>query len=75
MRETFKSLINYANNSDRFENVYDGWIESLEEELVVLEVYSVILKTQKEHAGFVAWEQAVYSCISPFRCLVTILKS
>ncbi|MBD3839763.1 MAG: hypothetical protein IE878_05170 [Epsilonproteobacteria bacterium] len=47
MRATFKSLINYANNSDRFENIYDGWIESLEEELVVLEVYSVILKTQK----------------------------
>lgn len=47
MRETFKSLLNYANNPERFENIYDGWINSLEEELVVLEVYSVILNTRK----------------------------
>jgi len=45
MRETFKSLLNYANNPERFENIYDGWINSQEEELVVLEVYSVILNT------------------------------
>ena len=51
-RETFKSLINYANNCDRFENIYDGWIESLEEELVVLEVYSVILNTRRNLRKF-----------------------
>lgn len=47
IRETFRSLINYADNSDRFESIYDGWINSLEEELVVLEVYSVILHTKR----------------------------
>ena len=46
-RETFRGLISYANNSDRFESIYDGWIHSLEEELVVLEVYSVILHTRR----------------------------
>ncbi len=51
-RETFKSLINYANNSDRFENIYDGWIETLDQELVVLEVYSVILNTRRNLKSF-----------------------
>lgn len=51
-RETFKSLINYANNSDRFENIYDGWIENLDDELVVLEVYSVILNTRRNLKKF-----------------------
>ena len=45
-KETLKSLLTYANNPDRFENIYDGWINSLAEELVVLEVYSVILNTK-----------------------------
>jgi len=52
IRETFRSLMNFANNTDRFENIYDGWINSLEEELVVLEVYSVILKTRKSLKEF-----------------------
>ena len=45
-KETLKSLITYAENPDRFENIYEGWINTLEEELVVLEVYSVILNTK-----------------------------
>ena len=51
-RETFKSLIEYANNSERFENIYDGWIDNLDHELVVLEVYSVILNTQRNLQKF-----------------------
>ncbi len=45
-RETFKNLIDYANKSERFENIYDGWIDNLDDELVVLEVYSVILSAR-----------------------------
>jgi len=52
MRETFKSLLNYSDNSERFENIYDGWIESIEEEIVVLEVYSVILNTRRNLQKF-----------------------
>ncbi len=52
MRETFKSLLNYSDNSERFENIYDGWIESIEEEIVVLEVYSVILSTRRNLQKF-----------------------
>lgn len=51
-RETFRSLIAYANNSDRFESIYDGWINSLEEEFVVLEVYSVIINTRRSLENF-----------------------
>ncbi len=51
-RETFKNLIDYANKSERFENIYDGWIETLDEELVVLEVYSVILRTKSNLQNF-----------------------
>lgn len=43
-RETFKSLLKYSDNSEGFENIYNGWIESVDEEIVVLEVYSAILR-------------------------------
>ena len=43
LRETFKNLVDYANKNERFENIYDGWIDNLDDELVILEVYSVIL--------------------------------
>lgn len=52
MRETFKSLISYSTNPERFENIYDGWIDNLDDELVVLEVYSVILSTRKSLQNF-----------------------
>lgn len=52
MRETFKSLITYSTNLERFENIYDGWIDNLDDELVVLEVYSVILSTRKKLQQF-----------------------
>ena len=52
LRETFKNLIDYANKNERFENIYDGWIENLDDELVVLEVYSVILSTRRSLEKF-----------------------
>jgi len=51
-RETFKSLTTYINNEERFENIYDGWIETLEHEFVVLNVYSVILNTKRNLQKF-----------------------
>jgi len=47
LRETFKNLVDYANKNERFENIYDGWIDNLDDELVILEVYSVILNTRR----------------------------
>ena len=47
LRETFKNLVDYANKNERFENIYDGWIDNLDDELVILEVYSVILSTRR----------------------------
>lgn len=58
LRETFKNLLEYANNPERFENIYDGWIENIEDEIVVLEVYSVILNTKKELDRFCVNDQA-----------------
>lgn len=52
MRETFKGLIKYATNPERFENIYDGWIDNLDDELVVLEVYSIILRTRNSLQKF-----------------------
>jgi len=52
LRETFKNLVDYANKNERFENIYDGWIENLDDELVVLEVYSVILSTRRSLEKF-----------------------
>ena len=46
IRESLKNLLTYIDNKDRFDNIYDGWINSMEEEFIVLEVYSVILKTK-----------------------------
>ena len=51
-RETFKNLINYANKSERFENIYDGWIDNLDDELVILEVYNVLLSTRQNLQNF-----------------------
>ena len=52
LRETFKGLIDYANKDERFENIYDGWIDNLDDELVVLEVYSVIFTTRRRLQQF-----------------------
>ena len=57
-RETFKSFLEYSNNSDRFENIYDGWIDNIESEIVVLEVYSTILKTQRDLEKFCVPDEA-----------------
>jgi hypothetical protein len=72
-RETFKSLIEYANNSDRFENIYDGWIESLEEELVVLEVYNVILNTRRSLNKFCVDDKKYKEFISHKKKMLLLL--
>jgi len=40
-----KSFIRFSNKPDRFNHIYDGWIDNSDDELIVLEVYSVILQT------------------------------
>ena len=72
-RETFKSLINYANNSDRFENIYDGWIENLDDELVVLEVYSVILNTRRNLRKFCVDDKKYKEFISQKKKMLFLL--
>ena len=73
IRETFKNLINYANNSDRFENIYDGWIDSLEDELVVLEVYSVILNTRTSLKKFCVDDKTYKEFISQKKKMLFLL--
>lgn len=46
-RETFKGLLSHMDNERRFENIYDGWIDNIDDEVVILEVYSVILSTNR----------------------------
>lgn len=41
-RTSLKSFIAFQNDNKRFENMYDGWISTLEEEIVLLEVYSFV---------------------------------
>jgi len=72
-RETFKSLIEYANNSERFENIYDGWIDNLDHELVVLEVYSVILNTQRNLQKFCVDDKTYKEFISQKKKMLFLL--
>ncbi len=72
-RETFKRLINYANNSGRFENIYDGWIDNLDDELVVLEVYSVILSTRKNLQKFCVDDKTYKDFIENKKKMLTLL--
>ena len=46
-RNTLQNFMKFCDNSERFETIYDGWIENKDDELVLLEVYSVILKTKQ----------------------------
>ena len=73
MRETFKNLISYENNSDRFENIYDGWIESLDDELIVLEVYSVILNTRRKLRKFCVDDKKYQEFISEKKKMLFLL--
>ena len=72
-RETFRSLITFANNSDRFENLYDGWINSLDEELVVLEVYSVIINTRRNLQKFCVDDKTYTKFIENKKSMLTLL--
>ena len=72
-RETFKSLITYANNSNRFESIYDGWINSLEEELVVLEVYSVIINTRRNLQKFCVDDKVYKKFMDNKKSMLTLL--
>ncbi len=72
-RETFKSLVTFANNSDRFESVYDGWINSLDEELVVLEVYSVIINTRRNLQSFCVDDKTYKKFIDNKKAMLTLL--
>ena len=72
-RETFKSLVTFANNSDRFESIYDGWINSLEEELVVLEVYSVIINTRRNLQNFCVDDKTYKKFIEHKKGMLTLL--
>ncbi|MDQ7060911.1 MAG: hypothetical protein Q9M43_07120 [Sulfurimonas sp.] len=47
IRKTLESLSTYVENEDRFESIYDGWIDNLDHEFVVLNVYSIILNTRR----------------------------
>jgi len=51
-RKTFQNLLNYSDNAERFENIYDGWIDNINDEVVILEVYSVILSTRQRLEKF-----------------------
>jgi len=46
-REAFNSFVKVSSKKDRFDNIYDGWIDKVDDELIILDIYSVILKTMK----------------------------
>jgi hypothetical protein len=46
-REAFNNFVKFSSKKDRFDNIYDGWIDKVEDELIVLDIYSVILRTIK----------------------------
>ena len=46
-REAFNSFVKFSSKKDRFDHIYDGWIDNVEDELIILDVYSVILETIK----------------------------
>ena len=73
MRETFKSLLNYSDNSERFENIYDGWIESVDEEIVLLEVYSVILSTRRNLQKFCVVDKSYSKFIKNKKSMLLLL--
>ena len=66
-------MITFANNSDRFENLYDGWINSLDEELVVLEVYSVIINTRRNLQKFCVDDKTYTKFIENKKSMLTLL--
>lgn len=72
-KATFKSLISYASDSKRFDTIYDGWIDSLDEEIVVLEVYSVVLNTQKSLKKFCVDDKAYKEFISNKKKMLFLL--
>ena len=72
-RETFKNLIDYANKSERFENIYGGWIDNLNDELVVLEVYSVILSTRSNLQKFCVNDKAHLEFIKNKKSMLLLL--
>lgn len=72
-RETFKSLLNYANNAERFENIYDGWIDNINDEVVVLEVYSVILSTRQNLNKFCVDDQSYREFIENKKSMLLLL--
>ena len=72
-RETFKSLVKFSDNSERFDITYDGWINSLDEELVVLEIYSVILKTRSNLQKFCVDSSTYKQFIDHKKGILTLL--
>jgi len=44
-RTSLKSLIVLQDDNNRFENMYDGWISTVKEEMILLEVYSFTIET------------------------------
>ena len=72
-RGTLRSLIDFANNSERFESIYDGWINSLDEELVVLEVYSVIINTRRNLQKFCVDDKTYEKFIENKKSMLTLL--
>lgn len=72
-RETFKSLLNYSNNSERFENIYDGWIDNIEDEVVVLELYSVILSTRRNLQKFCVDDKSYSKFIKNKKSMLLLL--
>ena len=72
-RGTLKSLIDFANNSERFESIYDGWINSLDEELAVLEVYSVIINTRRNLQKFCVDDKTYEKFIENKKSMLTLL--
>ena len=72
-RETFKSLLNYANNAERFENIYDGWIDNIDDEVVVLEVYSVILSTRLNLENFCVDDKSYAKFIKNKKSMLLLL--
>ena len=72
-RETFKNLIDYSNKSERFENIYDGWIDNLDDELVVLEVYSILLSTRRNLQNFCVDNKAYKEFIKNKKSMLLLL--
>jgi len=72
-RETFKSLLSYSDNSERFENIYDGWIDNVEDEVVVLEAYSVILSTRRNLQKFCVDDKSYSKFIKNKKSMLLLL--